>query len=118
MRFNNSSRSGRRNARDQNIRLSVVMAGEERKRNGRIAHDRQDGLDGDLSKDVIGWHPARDRRRRVAPDIQRELLQAGQAPGGFLAPMDARIRLWRGGHGCSSQWLRALGRLTRWASAR
>jgi hypothetical protein len=46
------------------------------------------------------------------------LLQAGQAPGGFLAPMDARIRLWRGGHGCSSQWLRALGRLTRWASAR
>jgi len=63
------------NATDQTVLiLSIVMAGEECKRIGRVAHDRQDGLNGDVSEDVVRRHPARHRRCRVAPDIQRELL--------------------------------------------
>ena len=82
------------------------MTGEQFERIGCVAHDRQDGLDCDVREDIVGRNVAGYRRGRAAPEIQIELLQTGQPSDRLLAPsLDVRIRFWRGGHECSSQWL-------------
>ena len=90
--------------------LAIAMAGEEVEGIGRVAHDAQHRMDGDLRKNILGRQVANDSCRSAAPEIEVELLDSGQTPGGLTAlPLVSRIRFWCGGHECSLACMQARG---------
>jgi hypothetical protein len=80
----------------------MLVSDEEVERIGRIAEGGQDGVDRDVSKDIV-WHDvAGDTVGGMPPRVQRKLLHAVQTSPRLLRAIDAvRIRFWYGGHGCS-----------------
>ena len=80
----------------------MLVSDEEVERIVRIAEGGQNGLDCDVSKDVVRHDVAGDAVGGMPPGVQRKLLDAVQTWPGLLRAIDVVwIRLWCGGHGCS-----------------
>src|SRR5215467_4658596 len=58
--------------------IPIVVSLEQIEGFSCVAQNRQNGLDGDVSKNVIGWHSSRDSCRRVAPHVEVELLKPSE----------------------------------------
>ena len=99
--------------------FAVVMTCEEFEWVGRVAENGQNSLDSRVGKDVVRGHPTRHCRCRVAPDVEIKLLDSGQTRAAWLPlSLGARVRFWRGGHGCSSELVVVVGLMTGGACSR
>jgi hypothetical protein len=103
-RLNNSSRERSAAARllEGELLFPVLMSDEQIERIGCVTQRGKNGLDGNVSENVVRQDVAADAGGRMPPSVQRKLLHAVQTAGGLLARTGAVwIRFWCKGHGCS-----------------
>jgi hypothetical protein len=82
--------------------LAVLVSDEQIERICGVAQCGQNGLDGDVSQNIVWQDVAADAVGGMPPGGERKLLHAVQTSGGLLPAIGAVwIRFLSCGHGCS-----------------